>query len=194
MADFWKNKLTPYDTELCIMVESLTGKPCEPLCGAKNDYFIVVDYSNRPESDFVAAVMAAIEGRVGERFESISDKPEEKRFIVYIKFSEQDYPKVCYGEEVEKAHPAIGDVYCRQMEEVLAMYVDRGDVDALVRFVGNGHMEIEKRMNGNATFIFRNACGSVWNRAPEHSYIVYLRPGLYKVVPKDEFEREYEPK
>lgn len=192
MADFWKNKLTPFDMELCVMVESLTGKPCDPLCGAKDDFFIVVDYSSRPDPDFVAAVMAAVEGRVGERFESISDKPEEKRFIAYIKFAEHTPGRVCFGEEVEKAKPAIGDVYCRQMEEVLAMYVSRADVDALVEFVGNGHLEISE--NGDATFHFLNASGSVWAHAPEHSYIVYLRPGLYKIVPKEEFESEFEPK
>ena len=174
------------------MVESLTGKPCEPLCGAKDDFFIVVDYSSRPDPDFVAAVMAAVEGRAGERFESFSDKPEEKRFIAYIKFAEHSPGRVCFGEEVEKANPAIGDVYCRQLEEVEAMMVDRADVDALVGFVGNGHLELSE--NGDATFHFLNASGSVWAHAPEHSYIVYLRPGLYKIVPKEEFESEYEPK
>lgn len=192
MAGFWKNKLTPFDMELCVMVESLTGKPCDPLCGAKDDFFIVVDYSSRPDPDFVAAVMAAVEGRAGQRFKSISDKPEEKRFIAYIKFAEQTPGTVCYGKEVERAEPATGKLYCRQLEEVLAMYVSRADVDALVRFVGNGHLEISE--NGDATFHFLNASGSVWAHAPEHSYIVYLRPGLYKIVPKEEFESEYEPK
>ena len=192
MADFWKNKLTPFDMELCVMVESLTGKPCEPLCGAKDDFFIVVDYSSRPDPDFVAAVMAAVEGRAGERFESISDKPEEKRFIAYIKFAASTPGAVCYGKEVEMAEPATGKLYCRQLEEVEAMMVDRADVDALVRFVGNGHLELSE--NGDATFHFLNASGSVWAHAPEHSYIVYLRPGLYKIVPKEEFERDYEPK
>lgn len=52
----WQDRLTPFDTELCIMVESLTGKPCEPKCGGKDEYFIVVDYSDHPQPDYIAAV------------------------------------------------------------------------------------------------------------------------------------------
>lgn len=43
--EFWRTKLTPFDTELAIMVESLTGKPCELKPGGDH-YFFEADYEN----------------------------------------------------------------------------------------------------------------------------------------------------
>ena len=83
------NKLTPFDLELCNMVESLTGKPCEPLQSQyTNQYFIVVDYSDNTEPLFVSAVMDAIAGRVGDRLEEMKDDPESCKVFAYIRFRE----------------------------------------------------------------------------------------------------------
>ena len=75
--EFLNAKLTPFDAELCRMVESLTGKPCEPQWWNLTQYRIIVDYSIRPEPDFVSAVIDAIAGRAGQRFVDVKDKPEE---------------------------------------------------------------------------------------------------------------------
>lgn len=85
MQDYWKEKLMPFDAELCRMVESLTGRPCEPKNGG-NHYFLVVDYSLHTDPEYILAVMDAIEGRVGKRLISIKDDPEDMQFFVRVKF------------------------------------------------------------------------------------------------------------
>lgn len=86
----WREKLTPFDENLFRMVQSLTGEKCV----AKNGggyYFIVVDYSRHRDSDYVSAVLAAIQGRTGERFISMTDEPEAARVIVRIRFDKHKY-------------------------------------------------------------------------------------------------------
>ena len=39
MKNYWQTKLTAFDAELCKMVESLTGKPCEPKNGGSHYFF-----------------------------------------------------------------------------------------------------------------------------------------------------------
>lgn len=85
----WHKKLTPYDAELCRMVESLTGVETEPRLGGKDEYFIVVDYSAHPQPDWINAVLEAIQGRVGERFIEMTDEPEASRCIVHIRFDKE---------------------------------------------------------------------------------------------------------
>ena len=80
------------------------------------------------------------------------------------------------------------------MGEIRALQVDRNNAAAILQFVGNGSFEIERRMNGKATFHFRNGLCSVYAHAPEFSYIVYVKPGLFSIVDKESFERWYEPK
>lgn len=82
----WHKKLTPFDAELCRMVESLTGVETEPRLGGKDEYFIVIDYSAHPDPDWIGAVLAAVQGRLGERFISQTDEPEASRCIVHVRF------------------------------------------------------------------------------------------------------------
>jgi len=80
----WEDKLTVIDEGLFRMVKGLTGQPCEPKNG-DDCYFIVVPYPML-DADYIGAVMAAIEGRVGERLVKFVDEPESNRFIVFVKF------------------------------------------------------------------------------------------------------------
>ena len=86
----WQEKLTPFDQELLVMVRALTGN-CEVKNGGTH-YFIVVGYGGH-DSDYISAVMDAIVGRVGERFIKMTDEPENKRFIVRIRFAKA-YPHI----------------------------------------------------------------------------------------------------
>lgn len=85
----WHSKLTPYDAELCRMVESLTGVETEPRLGGDDEYFIVVDYSAHPQPDWISAVLDAIQGRVGERFIEMNNDPENSFCIVHIRFDKE---------------------------------------------------------------------------------------------------------
>ena len=59
--------------------------------------------------------------------------------------------------------------------------------DRLARFVGNGSWE--DRPDGNNVFHFLNASGTVFCDAPEGSYLVYVKPGLYRVATKEEMSK-----
>ena len=81
----WQNKLTAFDAELVKMVESLTEKPCEPKNG-DDHYFILVNYENHNDPDYIMAIWDAIEGRAGNRLLEIKDIPENHELFVKIKF------------------------------------------------------------------------------------------------------------
>ena len=159
--EFLNAKLTPFDMELCRMVESLTGKPCEPQWWNLKQYRIIVDYSIRPEPDFISAVIDAIAGRAGKRFVDVMDKPEENKCSVIIAFSVEPLP-FCYGDERVKGEPdlAVGDVYCRALEQIKAVQVARTDLERLQKFVGGGEMRIPRCPGCRGTFHFIN--GSVF--------------------------------
>lgn len=189
--EFWQTKLTPYDAELAMMVESLTGIPCK-LKNGGDHYFFEANYRDHNDPQYILAIWDAIEGRAGDRLIEIQDQPERTSIFVRVKFSEQEYPGIVRFETMHENKPEKGDSYCRQLEEIRAMQVKRENVGRLLGFVGNGEMEIPK--DGPATFHFRNAFGSVFEHAAEFDYIMFVKDGLFVVVGKEKFEREYERK
>lgn len=188
---FWKSKLTPYDAELFMMVESLTGKPCEPKNGG-DSYFFEADYEKHNQPEYILAIWDAIEGRTGKRLISIKDDAERHSLLVRVKFSDTQYPGIIRLPRDKEQTPTAGRVYCRKLAEIRAIQVDRNNADALLQFVGNGELEIPEI--GPAIFHFRNAAGSVYAHAPELSYIVYVAPERFEIVDEETFEREYERK
>lgn len=100
MDDFC-NKLTPWDRELFIMVESLTGKSCEPRDGGDH-YFFEVNYENHNDPDYILAVWDAIEGRTGERLLNIKDDADRKSLFVYVEFYEGECPDTMFIPRVER--------------------------------------------------------------------------------------------
>ena len=189
--EYWQTKLTPYDAELALMVESLTEMPCE-LKNGGDHYFFEADYSKHNDAQWILAVWDAIEGRTGKRLIDIKDDPDRTCLFVHVKFSEQEYPHFYGSAKYSKPKPGIGNVYCRQLEEIIALQVKPGAFDQLVEFVGNGEMEIPEK--GYVLFHFRNAYGSVYEHANENDYIVFVKNGLFIVVDQATFEKEYEPK
>ena len=189
--DYWQSHLTPYDAELAMMVESLTGISCE-LKNGGDHYFFEANYRNHNDPQYILAIWDAIEGRAGDRLIDIQDQPERTSIFVRVKFSEQEYPGIVRFQAMRQNKPEKGELYCRQLEEIRAMQVTRENVGRLLGFVGNGEMEIPK--DGPATFHFRNAFGSVFEHAAEFDYIVFVKDGLFVVIEKEKFEREYERK
>jgi len=190
----WRERLTPFDSELFLMVESLTGCECVP----KNDgdgYTFTADYEkHKKEPNWILALWDAIEGRLGDRLLDLEDNPDVHCLFVRVKFSEQEYPSITRLDRDCKENPNAGEIYCRSLEEIRAVQVKRENAGKLLAFVGNGEMEIERCPEGKATFHFRNAGFSVWNHAPEFSYIIYRKPGQFLVMDRAEFEKQYERK
>lgn len=189
--DWWQKKLCPFDWELLRMVESLTGEKCEPK-NAGEHYFFEANYTQHHDPDYINAIWRAIEGRAGVRLIGIEDMPDRKTLYVRVKFA--GFPAESSVYRVPEAHAEKGNLYCKKMGEVRAVQVERGNIDQLIQFVGNGEMEIERKPGGKATFHFLNASGSAFCHVDEHDYIVFVRDGLYNAVKKADFEKEYEPK
>lgn len=191
MSEYWKNKLTEFDNGLCRMVKALTEQECEPKNGGDH-YFFEADYSKHTDPNFVVAVWDAICGRAGKRLISIEDMPDRKTLYVRIKFDEDKDRDFITTDMVEQTD-RFADTYCKQMGEVKALQVTRANGRRLLEFVGNGTMVIERKPSGKAWFEFLNA-ESVYCKAMEWDYIVYVSPGRFKVVERQEFEKEFEPK
>lgn len=182
------DRLTPFDAELCVMVESLTQKPCAPEPG-KEFYSIQVDYSIRPEPDFISALIAAIEGRAGERFLSVEDYADSKFLRIRIKYSEEKLP-FCYGDETSKGEPdlSVADTYCRGEEVLKAVQVRRTDLERLQKFVGGGELRIPRYPDSKATFHFLN--GSVFLDVDEYDFICAGKVGFF-VIDGREFKATF---
>lgn len=86
-SNYWMRKLSAFDAELIRMVESLTGKPCDPKNGG-NHFFFEVDYSTHNDPEYIMAIWDAIEGRLGKRLISIKDNADRKALMVRVKFAE----------------------------------------------------------------------------------------------------------
>ena len=189
--EYWREKLNPFDAELQLMVESLTERPCE-LKNGGDGYFFEIDYSKHHEPEFISAVMDAVAGRLGKRLVDMKDDPDRKTVMVRARFSDEKYPGLVQSVAKTDPNPKKGMQFCHRLEQVTALQVKRDNADALIEFVGNGELEIPK--DDPAVFHFLNASGSVWQHAPESSYIVLTKSEFFNVIDKDTFEAEYEPK
>lgn len=189
--EYWENKLTPWDIELAVMVESLTGKPCE-LCNGGDHFFFEADYQNHAnEPEYLLALWDAIEGRTGKRLIGMDDDPERHVFVVTVLFSNERYPALVRLDRDAKENPSAGTPYYSKTDdvnEILAVQVERGNDAQLLTFIGNGQMLIGE---DKIAFQFLNASGSVYADAPEHSYIVYRGPGRFEIIEQEKFEKIY---
>lgn len=184
-------RLTPYDSELFLMVESLTGKKCVPKRG-DGDFFFEVDYSCNRDPQFILALWDAVCGRLGERLIRITDDPDGSRLLVFAKFSDENYPELVGKEAISRPNINVGNLFILRFGSGRrrAVNVTRQNLARLVEFVGNGQMEIERSPGGKAVFRFVNG-GSVFQTAPEYSYIVHVRDDLFEVVDGEKFENEW---
>lgn len=89
--DYWKNKLTPFDIEVCRMVADLTGRVCEPKNG-DDHYFFEADYRDHNDPQYILAIWDAIVGRLGDRIKEISDDADRGRLFVRVSFVSGDCP------------------------------------------------------------------------------------------------------
>ena len=176
---------------MAIMVESLTGKPCE-LCNGGDHFFFEADYENHAtEPEYLLALRDASDGRAGKRLVGMDDDPERHVFIVSVMFSNERYPALIRLDRDAKENPSAGTTYYSKTDDVnhvLAVQVERGNDAQLLTFIGNGQMLIGE---DKVAFQFLNASGSVYADAPEHSYIVYRGPGRFEIIEQETFEKEF---
>lgn len=192
MADYWREKLKPFDAELFLMVESLTEKPCEPKNGGDH-YFFEADYSKHHDPDYINAIWDALCGRIGNRLLEINDNPEREALFVRVMFSDEKLPGFAQSE-TKRPRPIRGMLFRERnsAKTIRAIRVETEPeiVNRMMDFVGTGQMEFPE---GLAKFHFLNACGSVWKTATESDYIVHVSDGLFNVIPEKDFEKQYMP-
>lgn len=99
--EHWQTKLTPFDAQLCDMVESLSGEPCEPKSGGDH-YFIECSYKHDSDPQHIFAMWDAIEGRAGKRLMEIKDDPERMCLLVRIKFYDERPEESAFIPKVEQ--------------------------------------------------------------------------------------------
>lgn len=101
MMHYWQNNLTAFDAALIQMVETLTGRPCEPKNGG-NHYFFEADYSKNKDPLFIMALWDAIEGRAGKRLLSIRDDATRQSLYVCVKFHEGECKDAAFIPKKER--------------------------------------------------------------------------------------------
>lgn len=183
----WKDKLTPFDYECLMMVDSLTGRETEPKNGGDH-YFFEADYSGIDSAEILSAIWEAIQGRFGERIVEMWDDPERRSFFVRVKFAEKAF-KARY-KEAEPPRVSLGiPVYAEGIEgELRALQVDRHDCERLLNFVGNGEMEMGDE---GVSIHFLNCGGMIYTHAVEGDWLVYVGFDRFIKVNKNTFENEY---
>ena len=182
-------RITPFDNEACVMLESLTER--EVVATEMDDNFTIHAFYNKHNNpDYISAIIDAARGRFGERFIEVSDEPEREMLKFTIAYDTHQLPMLAGDLETGNPRPDFGNVYCHQLEEIRAVQVTRKNIERLQQFVGGGQMIIERCPNGKAWFSFLN--NGTFVDAPEHSYIVYVAPERFEIVDKETFEKEYE--
>lgn len=185
-------RITPFDNEACVMLESLTE--CEVVATEMDDNFTIHAFYNKHNNpDYISAIIDAARGRFGERFIEVSDEPEREMLKFTIAYDTHQLPMLAGDLQTGNPHPNFGTLYCHQLEEIRAVQVTRFSIDLLQIFVGGGQMSIEKKPNGKAWFSFLN--NGTFVDVPEYSYIVKRENGNhFEIWPADKFKKEWEPK
>lgn len=186
------NRITPFDYEALVMLESLTEREVVPTEMDDNFTFHVF-YNKHNDPMYISAIIDAMRGRYGERFIGVNDYPDNKMLKFTIAYDKHEYPEAYGSFHVDKARTHCGDTYCRQLEEIHAVQVTRLNDEKLRSFVGGGQMTIERCPNGKMWFTFVN--NGTFVDAPENSYIVkYKNVAHFEIWPKSKFEKEWERK
>ena len=185
-------RLTPFDNEACVMLESLTER--EVVATEMDDNFTIHAFYNKHNNpDYISAIIDAARGRFGERFIEVSDEPEREMLKFTIAYDKHQLPMLAGDLETGTPHIENGNAYCHQLEEIRAVQVTRNNDEKLMAFVGGGQMQIERRIDGKAWFTFIN--NGVFVDVPEYSYIVKRENGNhFEIWPADKFKKEWEPK
>lgn len=187
-------KLTPFDSELIVMVRNLTGK--EPgVVEKENVYTLTVDVAGKSD-DEKKAIDDAICGRIYPRLRRAGYTQYEAGKIEYDIMYNAEYMQLPIEDRAEMEKPGfveIGKRYCRKLKEVFAIQFTRENKADVVKFCGNGIVEIPRNPNGLGKFTFANANG-VFQQANESDVICTVDGNVFEVMRYSDFVAMYEPK
>lgn len=187
-------KLTPFDDELCVMVRSLTGKDPD-IKENEDNYTMTVDVSGK-SYDEIKAIDDAIFGRISPRLKRAGYTQYDAGKIEYDIMYNAEYMQLPIGDRMEMEKPGfieVGKRYCRKLKEVFAIQFTRENKADVMKFCGNGIVEIPRTPNGLGKFTFANANG-VFQQANESDVICSADGNVFEVMRYSDFVAMYEPK
>lgn len=187
-------KLTPFDSELIVMVRNLTGK--EPgVVEKENVYTLTVDMAGKSD-DEKKAIDDAICGRIHPRLKRADYTHYKGDIIEYDIMYNAEFEQLPVELRAEIETPGfveVGKRYCRKLKEVFAIQFTRENKADVVAFCGNGIVEIPRTPNVLGKFTFANANG-VFQQANESDVICTVDGNVFEVVRYSDFVAMYEPK
>lgn len=181
-----KQILSPFDCDMCAMIEDITGNPVE--VKATPDIIRVgwVQNGTVGEQQRIEALKQAIRGRLGDRFDSF------EHCGVFFKYDPEQYPEEL-RTRLASFDPKAGTRYCRTLKEINAIQVRRDNVDELLKFTGGGTMTTPRTPDGIAVYSFPNQNG-LYIDVTETWYIIREDNGEFTTRNKRDFDAEFEPK
>lgn len=186
-------KLTPFDSELIVMVRNLTGK--EPgVVEKENVYTLTVDMAGK--SDDEKRRLTTRYGRIYPRLNRACYTRFKAGIIDYDIMYNAEFeqlPVELRAEMEMSGFVEVGKRYCRKLKEVFAIQFTRENKADVVCFCGNGIIETPRTPNGLGKFTFANANG-VFQQANESDIICTVDGNVFEVMRYSDFVAMYEPK
>jgi len=193
-----KTKLSPYDWDMCAMIEDITGKAVFVQFTPES---IKLSWTQTPcetvgERQRLTALEQAIAGRLGNRLLGIG-YGHNKQTVSF------DYDPTEYPEETRFTlmNPTVipETRYKRKDKEVDAVLFVRDNIERVNAFTGGGTLTIPSKANDpeefpdmRATFTFPNQLGLLFE-VKEGDFIINDN-GKFTAQNKQAFEQEYESK
>ena len=187
-----KKKLSPFDHDLCAMIESITGEQIDIslyedsmlLSWNQNGYI----GDNEQEARKIEALKQAIKGRLGDRL--IEFTYTNGKQYVSMKYDPTEYPeetRICLTEP----DTTVGMKYQRKSMEIDAIQLRQDNVEDVIKFTGGG--TITRMMSGSVKVSFIDKNG-LFIDVPEGWYVIRDLKGKFYVKSENEFNREFEQK
>ena len=195
-----KTKLSPYDWDMCAMIESITGKSVHV------DFFPEFirlsweqskeDGETVGENKKIKALQQAIEGRLNKRVVKFEFKNGLQ--MVYFEYDPTEYPMEIRFD-LMKPTEVPETRYQGNEKEVDAVLFVRDNMERVNAFTGGGTLTVPSEINREdentdmrATFFFPNEMGLLLT-VYELEYIVKDN-GKYSTRSQKDFESEYKRK
>lgn len=185
-----KSKLTPFDVETFLMIESITGVEPE-VVQSKVSYKISVCTYNLSDEK-ITAIKNAVSGRLGKRLYNTESGINKIVFSVEFQENAEKFPTEIRTDLGTPDNNA-GKVFCRRLLEVRALPVKRDNLEKLLMFTGGGTMQIPRTPGGLAVYSFPTENGIMLD-VPEGNYIVLTPDGKFGKIDMQTFMANFEEK
>lgn len=185
-----KSKLTPFDVETFLVIESITGVEPE-VVQSKVSYKISVCTYNLSDEK-ITAIKNEVSVRLGKRLYNTESGINKIVFSVEFQENAEKLPTEIRTDLGTPDNNA-GKVFCRRLLEVRALPVKRDNLEKLLMFTGGGTMQILRTPGGLAVYSFPTENGIMLD-VPEGNYIVLTPDGKFGKMDMQTFMANFEEK